>query len=395
MKFLFGDSTESPLQRDFLALLDSYIDTSVKVIMLENTVFDLKEEIRDRRKLKNSVIEQMDNCLSTSEQAISNAIAASKEKTAINQYAQKSKEFLKKYIEDGKVKFSDEVFKEISDYEKKVNSADKDNRATLESFFVQDPLPVIYRNFILKAAKDGFSAKVKVDFEGDISAIYGIITSQVPFWNRTVRVSDFVKGIEMPARMKKRLLKKEEVPDIVAIDDYLLTDVFQLGNELEIVIRKKQDAESERFRLKMDFKDGFNIEVYHAGDKEVEKYIQAVPALNSVLNIAKLRELGEKIIARVNTLYPKKRSMESLQFNHKDVFEDNQIYELMQKVAEINAPTIAQIKKHSPSTEELSLKVEDDSGKRSEIYLKKSQVKEKLGRIKDKGDRLLKLMDIL
>lgn len=87
--------------------------------------------------------------------------------------------------------------------------------------------------------------------------------------------------------------------------------------------------------------------------------------------------------------------MESLQFNHKDVFEDNQIYELMQKVAEINAPTIAQIKKHSPSTEELSLKVEDDSGKRSEIYLKKSQVKEKLGRIKDKGDRLLKLMDIL
>ena len=395
MKFLFGDSTESPLQRDFLALLDSYIDTSVKVIILENTVFDLKEEIRDRRKLKNSVLEQMDNCLSTSELAISNAIAASKEKTTINQYAQKSKEFLKKYIEDGKVKFSDEVFKEISDYEKKVNSADKDNRATLESFFVQDPLPIIYRNFIIKAAKDGFSAKVKVDFEGDISAIYGIMTSQVPFWNRTVRVSDFVKGIEMPARMKKRLLKKEEVPDIVGIDDYLLTDVFQLGTELEIVIRKKQDAESERFRLKMDFKDGFNIEVYHAGEKEVEKYIQAVPALNSILNIAKLRELGDKIIGRVNTLYPKKRSMESLQFNHKDVFEDNQIYELMQKVAEINAPTIAQIKKHSPSTEELSLKVEDDSGKRSEIYLKKSQVKEKLGRIKEKGDRLLKLMDIL
>jgi len=113
MKILFGDSTESPLHRDFLALLDCYIDTSVKVIMLENTVFDLKEEIRDRRKLKNSVLEQMDNCLSTSELAISNAIATSKEKTAINQYAQKSKEFLKKYIEDGKVKFSDEVFREI------------------------------------------------------------------------------------------------------------------------------------------------------------------------------------------------------------------------------------------------------------------------------------------
>ncbi len=194
--------------------------------------------------------------------------------------------------------------------------------------------------------------------------------------------------------MKKPLLKKEEVPDINGVGDYLLTDVIQLGNQLEVVIRKRQDVESERFRLKMDFKDGFNIKVYHAGEKEVEKYIQAVPALNSVLNVALLRELGEKIIARVNALYPKKRSMESLQFNHKDVFEDNQVYELMQKVAEINAHTVAQIKKHSPSAEELSLKVEDDSGKRSEIYLKKSQVKEKLGMIKEKGDRLLKLLDI-
>ncbi len=394
MKYLFGNSTDSPLQRDFLALLDSYVDTSVKTITFENNVFDLKEDIRDRRKLKNAVIEQLDNCFITSEQAISNAVATSKEKTAITQYAAKSKEFLKKYIEDGKTKFSNEVFQEISEFDKKVNASDKENRATLESFFIQDPLPIINRNFIIKATKDGFAAKVKVDFEGDIAAIYGIISTQVPFWNRHVRVSDFLKGIEIPARMKKPLLKKEEVPDIVAVDDYLLTDVIQLGKELEVVVRKRPDLESERFRLKMVFRGDFAMEVYHAEEKEMEKYIQAVPAMSSAVNIPKLRELGEKIIARVNTLYPKKRFMESLQLNQKDVLEENQIYELMQKIAELYAPTIALIKKNSPSVEELSLKAEDDSGKRSEIYLKKSRVREKLSAIKDKGDRLLKLLDI-
>lgn len=394
MKYLFGNSTESPLQRDFLALLDNYVDTSVKAITLENNVFDLKEDIRDRRKLKNSVIEQLDNCFTTAEQAISNAVATSKEKTAITQYAAKSKEFLKKYIEDGKIKFSNEVFQEISEFDKKVNLADKENRATLESFFIQDPLAIINRNFIIKATKEGFAAKVKVDFEGDISAIYGIISAQVPFWNRNVRISDFMKGIEIPARMRKPLLKKEEVPDIVGVDDYLLTDVVQLGKELEVVIRKRSDIESERFRIKMVFKDEFTVEVYHAEEKEVEKYIQAVPAMSGAINIPKLRELGEKIIGRVNTLYPKKRSIESLQFNQKDVLEENQIFELMQRVAEIYAPTIALIKKNSPSGEELSLKAEDDSGKRSEIYLKKSRVKEKLSAIKDKGERLLKILDI-
>lgn len=394
MKYLFGDSTESQLQKDFLALLDNYVDVSVKVITLENTVFDLKEDIRDRRKLKNAVIEQLDNCLSTAEQAISNAVATSKEKTEINQYAAKSKDFLTKYIENGKTKFSEEVFQEISDFDKKVNAADKENKATLESLFIQDPLPIINKNFIIKATKDGFAAKVKVVFEGDISAIYGVISSQVPFWNRNVRVSEFIKGIEIPARMRKPLLKKEEVPDVVSVDDYLVTDVVQLGKELEVVIRKRSDPESERFRMKMVFKDEFAIEVYHAEEKEVEKYIQAVPAMSILVNIPKLREFGEKMLARTNTLYPKKRSMESLQMNQKDVLEENQIFELMQRIAEVYAPTIAMIKKHSPSGEELSLKAEDESGKRSEIYLKKSKVKEKLSIIKDKGDKLLKILDI-
>ena len=144
----------------------------------------------------------------------------------------------------------------------------------------------------------------------------------------------------------------------------------------------------------MFVKEDFTIEVYHADEKEVEKYIQAVPAMNAALNVPKLREFGEKVIARVNTLYPKKRSMESLLFNQKDVFEENLIFELLEKVAEIYAPTIALIRKNSPSAEELSLKVEDDSGKRSEIYLKKSRVKEKLSVLKDKGDVLLKLLDM-
>ncbi len=394
MKYLYGDSTESPLPRDFLALMDNYIDTSVKAIMLENTVFNLKEDIRDRRKLKNSVLEQLDICLSAGEQAISSAVATSKEKTTISQYAEKSKDFLKKFIDEGKTKFSDEIFKEISDFENKVNAADRENRTTLESFFIQDPLPISDKNYIIKATKDGFTAKVKVDFEGDISAVYSITCSQVPFWNRHVRASDFLKGVEIPARMKKPLLKKEEVPDIVGIDDYHVSDIALLGKELEVVFRKRPDIDSERFRLKMIFKDPFAIEIYHAEEKEVEKYIQSIPAMNAALDVAKLRELGEKIIARANTLYPKKRYIDSIQLSQKDVLEENQIFELMQKAAEVYAPVVAMIKKHSPSGEELSLKAEDESGKRSEIYLKKSRVKDKLSAIKEKGDKLLKILDI-
>ncbi|MCZ7372557.1 MAG: hypothetical protein O8C60_02680, partial [Candidatus Methanoperedens sp.] len=235
--------------------------------------------------------------------------------------------------------------------------------------------------------------KVMVDCEGEISCAFEIASSEIPFWDGHVKAFDFVRGVEIPARMKKPFLKKELVPDIVSMDDYLLSDLVLSGKELEVVFRKRLDTTSERFRLKMNLGD-LAVEVYHAEENGVEKNIQAVPELKEALNAFRLRELGEKIVEQVSSLHPKKQRLEAIYLNGKDVFEENIVFELMQKVAEIFAPTVAEIKKRSPSEEELSLKAEDETGKRSEIYLNKSQIKEKLGAIKEKGNKLLETLGI-
>ncbi|KCZ72598.1 hypothetical protein ANME2D_01027 [Candidatus Methanoperedens nitroreducens] len=395
MKYLYGDSTEFPVQRDFLGLLDDFIDTSVKAITLENTVFDMKEDIRDKRRLKNSVMDEMNNFLLTVENAISAAVSSSKEQVTIVQYAEKSRDFLKKYIEDGKKKISDDIFHEITQFEEKVNRTDEENRKTLEAFFIKDPVPIINKKYTLKATKEAYSSKVQVDCEGDISCVFEIASSELPLWDGHVKAYGFVRGVEIPARMKKPFLKKELAPDIVSIDNYLLSDLVLCGKELEVVFRKKLETAAERFRLRMDFSEDFTVEIYHAEENGVEKNIQAVPGLKDALNVLRLRELGEKIMEQTDSLYPKKQRLEHLYLGGKDVLEENLVYELMQRVAEIFAPTLEEIKKHSPSKEEFSLKSEDESGKRREIYLKKSQIKEKIGVIKEKGGRLLQILDML
>ncbi len=394
MKYLYGDSTKFPLQKDFLALLDDYVETSTKAITLESTVFDLKETIRDRRMLKNSVLDEMNNFLLTVDTAISEAVARSKEQEIIVKYAETSREFLKKFIEDGKIKFSDEVFQEIADFEKKVNENDEEKRKILDSFFIQDPIPIINKKYTVKAEKEGYSAKVQVDYEGNISSVFNIASSEIPFWHRHVKARDFIKGVEIPARMKKPFLKKEPVPDIVSIDDYYLNDLVLSGKEIEVIFRKRLDTSAEWFRLKMNFMGEFAAEVYHAEENDIEKNIQAVPKLKEALRILRLRELGEKIVEQTNALYPRKQRLESIYLGGKDVLEENLVFELMQKVAEIFAPIVAEIKKHSPSEEELSLKLEDEKGIRSEIYLRKSTVRERLKAINEKGDRLFAALNI-
>ena len=394
MKYLYGDSTEFPLKIDFLRLLDKYVDTSVSTIKLENNVFENKEEIMDRRRLKNSVTNEMDAFHVAVKKAISEAVGKSKEPEKISEHAQKSKNFLENYTSEGKKTFSNEIFQEIAQFEKEIDETDEQNRKTMESFFILDPIPIINKEYTVKADKKKYLSKVQNECEGNITYIFNIVSSEIPFWSRLVKASDFLEGVKIPAKMKKHLLKKETEPELITLDDYTLTNLVFSGNELEVVFRKNLDFESERFRLKMNFMEEFNAEIYYAQRNGVEQNIKGDPELKAVLNILRLHELGDNIIKQLTDLYGKRDVLTSLTYGGKDVFEENLIFDLIQKVAVIFAPTITEIKQHAPSKTEISLKTEDETGKRNEIYLKISHIKEELNSIGQKGEKLYELLEI-
>lgn len=391
MKYLFGDSTEFNMQRDFLQLLNSFIDTSIKGITLENIVFDSREKIKNRRLFKDSVLTEMDMLLTTIDNAAADAVSRSKEQEIIVKHADKSKELVKNYIEESKTKFINDISQEIDKFEQEITDANKENVDVLESFFIQDPITITDKKYSIKTIEEGYYALVQT-YCDDISYVFGITTSDT-HWRDHIKTSDFIKDITIPAKMKKPFLKKEEVPDMINIDVYILSDLTLSNKELEIVFKKRIYTASERFRLKMDFTEEFTVDIYYAEENGTEKNIQEVPELKSAVNISKLHELGEKILYEVDHLYQRRQRLRSIYLSDKDVLEDNIVFELMQKVAELLTPVIVNVKEHSPSREEeLSIKEEDEHGKRREIYLKRSEIRERLSAIKDKGDKLLEIM---
>lgn len=394
MRFLYGDSTEFDLQIDFLRLLNNFVDTGVRTIKYENAIFDLKNNIIERNKYNASVIEDMNSFVLNVETAISGAVSSSKEQETLVKYADKSKEYFNKFIEESKIKFSDEILKEIAQLEKKIKEACEENRKILESFFIYDPIPIIDEKYTIRATEKGYSAKLKIDCDGGISSVFHIASSESPLWRNYVRAHDFVKDVQIPARMKKPFLKKELVPEIVNINDFIIVDLVLSDKELEVVFRKRLDIKAEAFRLKMKFEKEFSVEVSEKEENGTQRRIDDIPELKTEMNYLRLQEIGLKIIEKTKYLYPKKQKLETILLEEKDVFEENLVFELMQKVAVIFAPTIAEIRKHSPSGEELSLKSEDEHGIRHEIYLKRSEIKDKLDEIGDKGKTLSEVLDI-
>ncbi len=394
MKYLYGDSTEFKTERDFLELLDNFIDVSVRGISTENSIFDIKEQIKSKRLSRDSVLNEMDIFLSAIEIAITDTVSKSKEQETIVKHAEKIKESSKKYIEENKTALSDDTAQEIESSEKDISKMSEENRELLESFFIGDPIPIIDKKYDIKATEEGYSIKVQTYCDGNISYVFNIEASEIPLWKNHAKVLNFARGFGIPAKMKKQFLRKEEVPDIITVDDYFLSDIAASRDELDIVLKKRINPSSERFRIKVNLAGEFVAEIYYGEENEVEKNIRAVPELDNAVNNLRLRELGEKIIESLDDLYQERQKLMYIYIDNKDVQEYNLIYELAQKVAEIFVPTIAEVKEHSPSEEELSTKEEDEHGGRREIYLKKSEVIQRLSEIKEKGDKLLEIMTL-
>lgn len=391
MKYLFGDSTESSLERDFLGLFDYFLDVCIESVKLENMVFGLKDDSRKREELKDSVLKEMDSFQLIVDKAISGAVLKSKEKERISHYADKSKHFLEKFIIEGKREFSDDIKKELTELNDKIEETNESTRVTLEPFFMKDPISIINKKYTISTMDEGYSANVVVEYEGDISCVFDIGIQDLDFWKKHLKGVDFLRGVSIPTKMKKPLLKKELEPDYVSLDYYYLTDIVLSGTQLEAVFNKNLSINSERFRLKTNL-DGADVDVYHAEENGMERNIKVSQELKNVLNTSKLCEIGEILGKMTEGLYTKRKTLDGAYLMGIDVLDKSLVFDLTKRIAEIFAPMVSEIKKRSPSDGELSLKEEDNTGKRKEIYLKKTQIKEKLIAIDAKGSQIIETL---
>ncbi len=61
-----------------------------------------------------------------------------------------------------------------------------------------------------------------------------------------------------------------------------------------------------------------------------------------------------------------------------DVFDDHLVNQLLTTIVKLLAPNVTEISRRSTSPVELTLKTEDEAGKRQEIYVKKAELYAKL-----------------
>jgi hypothetical protein len=194
-------------------------------------------------------------------------------------------------------------------------------------------------------------------------------------------VRDFAQDVTLPVGVKRSLFKRTVAPETITLDDYVVGGFELRDDRCELRLRRRADApDSIVFTVKRT-EERLTAEVHHPDDAEAES---GLPAVLDASSAAEVERLWQLVRAACGPVLVRKQRMSSLTLDGSTVVEHDLGTKVVSLVVEAIASVVSEIARRSPNAHELSLKVENDTGRREEIYLRKAQLVSSLSSVTPK-----------
>jgi hypothetical protein len=201
-------------------------------------------------------------------------------------------------------------------------------------------------------------------------------------WQMPRKVGEIAQGLDLNVGVKKSWFKGTVAPEVVHVDDYLVSWFDVSEEHCEIRLRKKI-AEKDTLTFKVRrFENETIAEVGHPGDPAAGSLPPTVESSDKV----QLERLWAALRQAVVEVQNHRERLLHVGLDGEDVFETDKVLPFVQRIVGLFAPTVAEIAKRSPNKMELSLKLEGEGGRREEIYVRKDELLAKLQPLAD-GER--------
>lgn len=395
MRYLFGDSKPFPFGFDFLATLEAFMSAATRVVELEadgrRKVVEAEHASQARMAgvealtaLHQSISLAMEASIGVSQTGPRGTMSAVDPHPDLVEYVDRMKEHSAKLIRERRQQHKELSERETLAIKSGAEQSDGLVRQYFDEFFKLAELPIDSSRISLKLG-EGKDAKNELGVvfrnPGSVISSFVLSASRHPEWAHPRKVSDWLSELDLPVAIKKSFFKGQVSPEVVHLADYVVSraDVHDRGFELAL-------------RKKPELKDSFVFKVVKS-DKGVSGEVDRVDdpnkaALSPALaaeDIAKLDKLAQALRSAFSVLFRERESVVRIELDGKRVYEHRLGLELVHRLVAVFAPVVEEIVLRSPSPEELSLKREDDSGRREEIYLRRDELLKKLSPLNAEG----------
>lgn len=374
MKYTFQDSTEFPVQRDFIQDIQDFIRISKEVIPLEKSIKEIKQVNIEETGTTQAGIEEIDRF----QKEITECI----EERALGYESGEVLEIKSKTIE---------TCANISLLKKneKLEDIDKQNRlALIEVRQLEDriltALSPFFENSIYGAEHTCYASSEDRKLKGwQVSSIDGMrYEFELSFIQDTLKVEDLLK-LTLPVRSKSGFLSKEEKVKKLDVSGFYVTNIEHGKNTTRTVIEDK-DAEN-RFIITSD--GGTFLIMY--GDNEITGDEKLAPALDKDSISIFMEKIKDFVTDSVVF-----RKLRLILIDGKNAVEENVIFDCLKIIAGIYGKLAGECIERGYMEGEITIKIEEPGSIRTEKYISKSEASSELSSIGPEGNELARILRV-
>jgi len=384
MRYLYGDSVPFPPQYDFLAALEAFCTHAARVVRLDAESKALRKTSEESAIARLKDVDELDAFHREALGALKDG-ARDTTQALVQEYVRQLSELAQRMADDARRNALT-----VSDREAQSTRAECDRRKTeardaIEKLLIAVRVPVVETHVVMTMVDGRNDFSATISHEGGLLAAFALGADEVDEWKAPRHVRDLAQNVSLPVGVKRSLFKRTVAPETIVLDEYVLSGFDLRDDRAELRMRKRpEQADSLVFTLKRT-EDRLSAEVHHPDDAEAESGLPAVLDQSAATEVERLWQLVRTACAPV---LARKKRLVRLTLAGDDVFEADLSTSVVALVIGVIAPIVAEVARRSPNQHELSLKVENDTGRREEIYLRKAQLISALASVTPKARRV-------
>lgn len=388
MKYLYGDATESPLDRNYIEYLKAVLEFSVSVLTSVEAVRELNRQGKDRQKYAAKELKQLDfvakrlanaldDCAGIETVPTTDRVLESLRNLALGE-VRKAESAVRGSLEG-----------ELRKIDTSVRQHRADNLRRLEKLLLKHDLPESRQWVDVKMGDDGmYSATLRGVSTSDVSWVMQL---DIPddhllaqplridrlFPDMAIKVPEMSGWISKSVKLRTHRLGKEYVSDLAHHKGRALlrirANIGDKDNGFDIAFNAKGLPSSIARKVKGEASEPFEPQPDDADG---------------------LRELFNRVASASSELVSRRTSLRSAKLDDKPIEEHTAPAVLVERLVAQMAPHVSEISTHSLSADELVLKRVLTDDRREEIFASKKDLREMLAPLSPDVQQIFRPLDL-
>ncbi len=381
MTFVFQNSKEMPIQKNFIDDLNNFLDLIEKILPIENKAIELNSQMKkeeERFEKESSVLTKFSNELNDSQENLFKKYPieiVEKCGGTIKEFSmgciEKQKEQMKIVLDDLTSRSKDEV-----------DQMAEQIRTELEPF-LWSRVYNVNKTQLITARNENVNGSIKIDING-LSYNYDVTYNEV-----TLQTKKFISDISIPVWSKGGIIHKENRIKKLNISEYIIKRIYN-NDDFQLDLENKKGTKRVNIKVTDDIRHASIIYIDEAATD-----ITSSEDLLPQVDFYKLEELIRVIKEYVdNEANIASKTLTSIEIDEKDAIASNEIFDSIKIITSQYGEIVSEILNNGFTKDEIIIKEIMKDGTRNEIFISVDEITNRLSALGVEGLELIDLLNL-